>query len=199
MSAQIEVVSKGNRSLGFGIPKGLLKYGVPLALAGLGVYLVVKNAGGIASFFGNAASGFGSYVSGSIQNAFAGLKLPDLSAGTTKVYNPVTDPTLKLGSTASVIGTDGQSHLVGQDVIKQAELSLGGQLGSTINLANNPDVKAAENAIIAGLNQNNVSSFVGYTVVGDFKLPNGDVVPLSQAAVDYYNSAHVPLTEIVKF
>jgi hypothetical protein len=68
-NAQIDVVSKGSS---LGLPKSLVKYGLIFGAIGLGGYLLFKNAGGIASFVGNAAGslfgGIGSSIQGGIDN-----------------------------------------------------------------------------------------------------------------------------------
>lgn len=201
-NATIDVVSKGNRSFGFGIPKALLKYGIPIGLTILAGYLLVKNAGGIAKFVGTAASSTANYVGDSILNSLKGLNVisnngtPLNSSGTTAldVQTAIKQAGLQPAPDYAVPYIAKAATLPSSTLDEAVNILLG--KSPNVNLATNPDIITANNALISQLSQNAAYQLTGQQVVGLFNI-RGQVLPLTQDAVNYYKNAGVTITPVV--
>lgn len=119
--------------------------------------------------------------SGNVQEAIKQAGLPPAPSGT---------ETFIAGGAVAETNTPG--------ILDQAISILLGKTNPK-NLATNPDLKAAENSLISQLSQSAATELTGQKPVGLFKVPGGDVVPLTQNAVDYYNQIHVGITEVVHY
>lgn len=185
---------------------------------GILLYSLARNAGGISDFIGKIFGAFSENIGSNIINALtphgnvaggdqpalAGTKDTNLGGDTGISKENVQTAIKQAGLPPATIGTE---DLIALGAVAEQnkpgilDLATNILLGKVTNqnLAGNQDLRNAENALVSQLSQHGAGLLTGQTVVGLYKVPGGDVVPLTQNAVDYYNQVHVGITEIVHY
>jgi hypothetical protein len=88
----------------------------------------------------------------------------------------------------------------GSNLVNASDLGYAANILSGIvkpaNLSVAPGLRSALNQVISSLGTAQTSLLVGQPTVGNYVVPSGDVVPLTQAAVDYYNKIGVRVPRV---